>query len=137
MSAAQEFVERYRDAFERADIDTPVEYYDFPFQVVSVAEARASVSVVGRGDWPGVLERLLGAYERLRVSDTVPLELEVSEPMDAVAVVPVHWALQREDGGLVYDFTAVHTLARRDDRIAIVAIVHDELLKLQAALRAF
>ena len=54
----------------------------------------------------------------------------------AVAVVRVHWALEREDGGPVYEFTALYTLARRDDRLSIIAIAHDELPKLQAALRA-
>ncbi len=129
-------MERYRSAFAHADINALVDCFDFPVQVVSVAEDRAFVSVASRQDWPGVLERLLGAYERLRVADVVRLGLEVSEPMDAVAVVCVHWALQREDGAPVYDFTAVYTLARRDDRIAIVTIAHDELPKLQAALRA-
>ena len=129
-------MERYRSAFAHADADALVDCFDFPVQVVSVEGDRASVSVSGRHDWPGVLDRLLGAYGRLRVADVIPLALEVSEPMDAIAIVRVHWALQREGGGTVYDFTAVYTLARRNDRLAIVAIAHDELPKLQGALRA-
>ena len=136
MSAAQEFIEQYGRAFAHADVDALVECFAFPVQVVSVAEDRASVSMAGPGDWQGVLEGLLGAYKRLRVADVVPLAVEVSEPIDAVAVVRVHWALQRENGGPVYEFTALYTLARQDDRLSIVAIAHDELPKLQAALRA-
>ncbi len=44
------------------------------------------------------------------------------------------WALQREDGEAVYDFTAVYTLARLDNGLRIVAAAHDELPKLQVAL---
>ncbi len=95
-----------------------------------------SVSVAGRDDWPQVIAGLLGAYERLGVVEVVPQALEVDEPMVAVAVVRVHWALQREDGDAVYDFTAVYTLARLDNGLRIVAIAHDELPKLQAALQA-
>ncbi len=105
-------------------------------QIVSIAEDRASASVSGKDDWPQVITGLLGAYERLGVVEVVPLELEVDEPMVAIAVVRVHWALQREDGDAVYDFTAVYTLARLDNGLRIVAIAHDELPKLQAALRA-
>ena len=81
MSAAQEFIEQYRSAFAHADVDALVECFAFPVQVVSVAEDRAFLSVAGPEDWPGVLEGLLGAYERLRASDVVPLAVEVSEPM--------------------------------------------------------
>lgn len=136
MTATQKFMEHYRSAFARADADALVECFDYPVQVVSVAGDRASVSVAGRDDWPQVIAGLLGAYERLGVVEVLPQALEVDEPMVAVAVVRVHWALQREDGDAVYDFTAVYTLARLDNGLRIVAIAHDELPKLQAALHA-
>ena len=66
---------------------------------------------------------MLGAYKRLGVTDCVPLAVEITEPMDAVALMRVHWALQRTDREPVYNFTAVYTLA------------HDELPKMQATLQ--
>ena len=48
----------------------------------------------------------------------------------------VHWALQRANGDPIYDFTAVYSLARTEGRYRIVAIAHDELLKLRAAMGA-
>ena len=82
-----------------------------------------------------MLARLLSAYKRLGVTDCVPRAVEISEPMDAVAVVRVHWALQRQDRKPVYDFSAVYTLALAASRLRIVALAHDELPKLQAALQ--
>jgi hypothetical protein len=104
-------------------------------QVLSVTDGDASSSVAHAEGWPGVLEGLLGAYKRLGVADCVPLAVEITELMDAVAVARVHWALQREDREPVYDFTAVYTLARIQGRFRIVAIAHDELEKMQAAGR--
>lgn len=83
----------------------------------------------------GTLERLLGAYKRLAVTNCVPLAVEISEPIGAVSVVRVHWALLREDRGPVYDFNALYTLVRADGGLRIAAIAHDELPKLQAALQ--
>ena len=81
------------------------------------------------------LKRLLGAYQRLGVTDVVPLAVEITEPMDAVAVILVHWALERTNREPVYDFTAVYTIALSAGRLRIVALAHDELPKVRAALQ--
>lgn len=129
-------MEHYRSAFACADADALVEGFDYPVQVVSVA---------GTGRLSPWQDGMIGRRS-LRVCsaptndwawcEVVPQALEVDEPMVAVAVVRVHWALHREDGNAVYDFTAVYTLVRLDNGLRIVAIAHDELPKLQAALHA-
>ena len=83
-----------------------------------------------------MLERLVSTYQRRGVTEPVPRTLEVLEPMDGVSVVRVQWALRREDGGSVYDFTAVYTLARVGGRLGIVSINHDELARMRAAIGA-
>ena len=135
MSAPQEFLEKYRTAFTQADLSALVDCFDFPLQVVSVADGEAATSVAYVEEWPGVLERLLGAYKRLGVTDCVPLAVEITEPMDAVAMMRVHWALERTDREPVYDFTAVYTIALAAGRLRIVALAHDELPKMRAALQ--
>ncbi len=55
--------------------------------------------------------------------------------MHAVTVMRVQWALQRGDREPIYDFTAVYTLVRATGRLRIVALAHDELPKMQAALQ--
>ena len=110
--------------------------FSFPLQVISADRAGASVSVAAAENWPDVLQRLLDAYQRLGgVVDAAPLDLTIDEPMTSVALVRAHWALQREDGDSVYDFSAVYTLIRVDGQLRIVAIAHDELPALQAAIR--
>ena len=135
MGAPQEFVERYRTAFTQADLSALIDCFAFPLQVVSVIDGEALNSVAYVEDWSAVLERLLSAYKRLGVTDCVPRAVEISEPMDAVAVVRVHWALHREDREPLYDFTAVYTLALATGRLRIVALAHDELPKMQAAMQ--
>jgi hypothetical protein len=136
MSAPQQLMEQYRAAFVRADVRALVDCFTFPLQVVTVTDGEASSSIAYDEEWPGVLDRLLGAYKRLGVTDCVPLATEITEPTDAVAVVRVHWALLREDREPVYDFTAVYTLALVAGRLRIVALAHDELPKMRAALQS-
>ena len=129
-------MEQYRSAFASADVDALLDCFNFPLQVVSLTTEQASVSIARTEDWPHVLDELLSGYERLRVVEPVPLSLEVTEPIEGVAFVRVHWALQRANGDPIYDFKAVYTLARTDSRYRIVAIAHNELPKLRAALGA-
>ena len=64
------------------------------------------------------------------------LELTVLDVTAMVVVVRVHWALRRDDGSDVYDFTSVYTLAHSDGSLRIAAVAHDELPKLTAALNS-
>lgn len=134
MSEAQDLVERYRGAFTRGDVGALVDCFAFPLQVVSATDGRAAVSVASREEWPRVLERILRAYGRLGVTACVPLAVETIEELDAVVVVRVRWALRREGGEPVYDFAALYTLGRVEGRLRIVALVHDEVPRMLAAL---
>ena len=136
VSASSELMEKYRSAFSRGDLPALMECFGFPLQVVSADGAGASVSVAVAENWPDVLQRLFDTYQRLGVVDAVALALTIDEPMTSVALVRAHWALQRENGDSVYDFTAVYTLADRDGQLRIVAIAHDELSALRAAIDA-
>jgi hypothetical protein len=133
VSAVDELMARYRSAFVHADIEALLDCFHFPLQVVSIEADQISVSVASSDDWPQVLHRLLNAYERLRVADAVPLRLELDEPIKGLTVVQAHWALQREDGTRLYDFTAAYTLVQVSGGLRIIALAHDELPKLRAA----
>lgn len=135
VSPPHELMEKYRSAFSRGDITALMDCFGFPLHVLSATGAEASISVATAEHWPDALQRLLEAYRRLGVVEAVPLTLTIDEPMKPVAIVRTHWTLQRQDGGSVYDFTAIYTLTRIDGQLRIVAIVHDELPALQAALR--
>ena len=135
MGTPRELIEQYRDAFSRSDLHALVDFFGFPLQVVSVTDA-ASVSTVERNEWTGVLVRLLDTYKQLGVVNAVQLGLQVNEPMEAVALVQVHWELQGQDDRPIYDFVAVYTLVRIEGQLRIVSIAHDELPKLRAAMTA-
>jgi hypothetical protein len=135
MDTPQELIEHYRGAFTRGDLPALVEFFGFPLHVVSVAVA-ASVSVAQKDEWAGRLERLLDMYQQLGVMGAVPLTVEVSQPMEAVALVQVHWDLRGNGDRPIYDFNAVYTIVRTDGQLRIVSIAHDELPKLRTALNA-
>jgi hypothetical protein len=130
---ASQLIEDYRNAFVRADLTALLNCFAFPLQVASVVGDEVSVSVADSQDWPEVLGGLLELYRHLGVADAAMVAVEISQPLDPVAVVRVHWDLQRADGTSVYDFTAVYTLVRADGSRKIIAIAHDELSKIRAA----
>jgi hypothetical protein len=130
---ASELIEEYRSAFLRADLSALVNCFHFPLQVASIDVDEVSVSVAGSQDWPETLRGLLELYRRLGVANAAMLAVEISQPLDPIAVVRVHWDLQRADGTSVYDFTAVYTMVRMDGTRKIIAISHDELPKIRAA----
>jgi hypothetical protein len=130
---ASELIEEYRSAFLRADLSALVNCFHFPLQVASIDVDEVSVSVAGSQDWPETLRGLLELYRRLGVANAAMLAVEISQPLDPMAVVRVHWDLQRADGTSVYDFIAVYTMVRVDGTRKIIAISHNELPKIRAA----
>jgi hypothetical protein len=129
---ASQLIEDYRNAFLRADLDALVNCFGFPLQVANIDGDQVSVWVASSHDWPEVLRGLLELYGRLGVADAAMLAVEISQPLDAVAIARVHWDLQRIDGTSVYDFIAVYMLLRTDGARKIIAIAHDELPKIRA-----
>jgi hypothetical protein len=130
--SASQLIEDYRTAFLRADLTALVECFSYPLQVVSVDGDQVSVTVAESQDWPKVLSGLLDPYRGLGVADAAMLAVDISQPIDPVVVVRVHWDLLRVDGTSVYDFTAVYTLMRVDGIRKIIAIIHEELPKIRA-----
>jgi hypothetical protein len=135
VSTPHELMEQYRSAFSRGDMAGLMDCFSFPLQVLSATRAGGSVSIAVAENWPGVLQRLLDAYQSLGVVEAVPLALTIDEPMEPVAIARAHWALLRRDGDSVYDFIAVYTVTRIDGQLRIVAIAHNELPALEAAMR--
>ena len=123
---AQQLLDDYRSAFLRGDVDALVNCFAFPLQVANVTGDEVSVTVAGSENWPEVLRGLLDLYQRLEVADAVMLAVEISQPLEPVAIIRVHWRLERVDGSSVYDFTAVYTLAQVAGRLKIIAVAHDE-----------
>jgi hypothetical protein len=130
---ASQLIENYRNAFVRGDLAALLECFAYPLQVVSVDGDQLSVTVAGVEDWPVALGDLLGTYRRMGVAAAAMLAVDISQPLDSVAVARVQWDLQRADGSSVYDFTAVYTMVLVADIRKIIAIVHDELPKIRAA----
>lgn len=134
--ALQSFFSDYRTTFARLDREALLPFFALPLQVVSATNAAATVSMFDAGDWPAVLDGLLGAYRALGVADAEPLRLDVTEVAPQVLSAHVEWELRREDATVVYGFNAVYTVVEVDGALRICGIAHDELPKLEAALGA-
>ena len=136
MDRVREFMERYRAAFVRRDVDGLLDFYGFPMQLVAAGPIHPSVSVVAEEEWRLTVRRLVLAYRRLRVSSDSTGEFEVTRPLPGVASVRARWVLCGSEGEPIYDFTALYTVVDSENGPRIVAIAHDELPKITAALKA-
>ncbi len=136
MGPLHTFFDHYRTAFARYDRDALNALFTFPLQVISATEDGVAISIFDRDEWRAALDRILDAYRSLGVVDGLPLELDVNELTPHVGGARVRWSLRREDGGAVYHFTAIYSLAQVDRGWRVVAIAHDELSKLRTAQRA-
>ena len=135
MGEIETFIDGYRDAFVRGDVDALLERFAFPVQTLSVIDGAATIGASDREAWRGVIGYIVGAYGTLGVAAATS-EVEVAEPLAGIRTARVHWRLRRADGEPVYDFTAVYTLASVDGVLLIVSVAHDELPRLGAALQA-
>lgn len=129
-----ELLERYRAAFEGGNVGGVLDCCRCPLQVVSVDAGDPSISIAGEADWALNVRRLLDTYRRLGLSDAVMADISVSPLLDAMATAQVRWALHSSSGELIYDFTAVYTVVESDVGPRIIAVAHDEMPKLRAAL---
>ncbi len=130
------FLESYRFAFERFDLDDVLRHFTYPGLVVADAGAVRLVPVDKR-DWRKNVKGLLDAYRAMGVASVRLLESSARELSPNLVLAEAHWELRRANGEPVYDFHNLYLLGRVKDELKICAAVSpDENLKLQAAMPA-
>ena len=131
---ALEFMERYRAAFVRGDVVEVLEFYEYPLQLVDVGNRPVSMSAVDADGWRRTVGRIVRAYRQLAVSDASTGAFDVIETLPGAALVRARWTLRDPGGNPIYDFSAAYSLTDLGQGLRIVAITHDEVPKLRAAL---
>jgi hypothetical protein len=138
VESIETFLASYRAAFERADAGAVAGHFADRVQVASDTGQGVRVDVLAGDEWRSAVERLIAAYGALGVSAAIPTDVAVSAISERLALAAVGWSLRDRDGGVVYEFRALYTLARgaavsggaTDWRI--VAIAHDEIAQARA-----
>jgi len=135
MNDPRAFLESYRYAFERFDVDDILRHFAYPGLVVADAGAVRLVPIV-KADWKKNVAGLIDAYRAIGVKQIRVVKCEVRELSPLIAMAEVEWSLRREDGSVIYDFHNVYVLGRVDGDLKICSAVSpDENLKLRAAVR--
>lgn len=133
-AAVAEFFDSYRRAFERFDSEAVTGHFAFPLQLASDADAVIVRSVATREDWMPQLDRLLGTYRTLGVRSAQLVDHSATRLSEHLVLATARWALADAERRLLYQFSAAYTLAAIDGVFRIVALAHDELPQIQAAL---
>jgi hypothetical protein len=137
MQSPQAFIETYKTTFETFRAPDIVEHFAFPLHLTADIGDGVTLSVApSKEQWTQQLEGLLAGYRKLGVSRSSVRSLDVTEVSPSVAQARVHWALRTAEDRPIYEFHSSYTLARFGDALRVVAIAHDELPRLRAALAA-
>ena len=136
------FLDSYRAAFERGDIDEIVDLYTFPCHVTGEPSPSNGLSgspsalqvAESRDGWKPVIRHMLESYRRVGVKTMAIESVWTDEISPRLAVVRVGWHFKGGDGSTLYEFTSVYTLAEVDGRLRVTAVAHDEYPKLHACL---
>jgi hypothetical protein len=130
------FLESYRYAFERFDLDDVLRHFAYPGLVVVDAGQVRQMPVVQK-DWRAALTGLFDAYRKMGVRQVRVLKAESRDLSPLLVLAEVEWSLRREDGSVIYDFSNLYVLGRVNGELKICSTVSpDENLKMRAALPA-
>lgn len=131
---AEQFLEEYRTTFSALDTAAITALFAFPCQVVGDTGTVGVVSVPTAEAWAAAIERIVGAYRVLGVTTATPAGVQVVPVTAGSALVALTWQLEDGEGRPVYSFDACYTVVDTGAGPRIVAVVHDESVKLQQAL---
>ena len=134
MNDPRAFLESYRYAFERFDLEDVLRHFAYPGLVVVDAGQVRQVPVVQK-DWRKNVSGLLEAYRSMGVRAIRVLRAECRDLSPLLVLAEVEWSLRREDGTGIYDFNNLYVLGRVSGELKICSAVSpDENLKMRAAL---
>ena len=124
---ASAFFDSYVKAFEAMDPDAIAGHFAFPFHMTSDGDEVDLTSVPDADTWRGEIGRLVSFYGDIRAASARMLSATSIELSPRVEHAAIHWQLVDADGGDLYDFHGVYTLADAGGATRIVALAHDEL----------
>lgn len=134
LPSVTEFFESYRAAFEAMNAPEIAGFFVFPLHVTSEADEISLICVDTRPDWIRQIEHLLAMYRVIGVTSAKILELSMDGISPHLFEATIHWALYDAAGAILYDFTAMYTLAQIEHTLHITAICHDEIPHYQECL---
>lgn len=126
---AAAFFESYVAAFERLDPDAISANFGFPFHMTSDGDPPDLRAVPDAATWRDQIAQLTGFYADVGVASARILEGSSTVVSPRVEQAAIHWMLHDVSGADLYDFHAVYTLAEVDGSLRIVALAHDELVR--------
>lgn len=128
------FFESYRAAFERLDAPAIADHFAYPSHITSDTGEIVLNPIPAKQDWIGEIEQLLGMYGAIGFGSARVVNLALTEISPRLVQAVVHWELRDGEGGSLYDFQAMYTLAEIDGALRISAIAHNEIPRYRECL---
>lgn len=121
------FFTTYCTAFIRRDAPAIARHFADQVHVASETGKSVSVQIQSGDEWRKTIDHLLELYRTINVASAEVKEMSVHPVSSRLVQASLHWALRDSSSAPLYEFDALYTLARHNERFRIIAIAHNEI----------
>jgi len=117
----------YCTAFIRLDAPAIARHFADQVHIASETGKTVRVQVATSAEWRKTIDQLLEMYRAINFGSADATAMSVDALSPRLVQASVHWALRDRTTAPLYEFDALYTLARHEERFRIIAIAHNEI----------
>ena len=121
------FFTAYCTAFIRLDAPAIAGHFADQVHIATETGKTVRVQVATGAEWRKAIDQLLEMYRAINFGSAEATALSVDALSPRLVQASVRWALRDRTTALLYEFDALYTLARHEERFRIIAIAHNEI----------
>jgi len=126
-SHVRAFFTGYCTAFIRLDAPAIMKHFADQVHIASETGDDVRVQVATAAEWRKTIDKLLDMYRAVDFGGAEVTAIETHPLSSRLVQALLTWSLRNRAGDLLYEFDAVYTLARHDERFRIISIAHNEI----------
>jgi len=121
------FFTAYCTAFIRLDAPAIAGHFADQVHIATETGKTVRVQVATGAEWRKAIDQLLEMYRAINFGSAEATALSVDALSPRLVQASVRWALRDRTTAPLYEFDALYTLARHEERFRIIAIAHNEI----------
>jgi hypothetical protein len=121
------FFTSYCTAFIRLDAPAIAKLFADQVHVSTETGKTVRTQVADRAEWRKTIDQLLEMYRTVNFGSAEVTAISIEAISPRLVQARLHWSLRDKAAAPLYEFDALYTLARHDERFRIIAIAHNEI----------
>jgi hypothetical protein len=128
------FFTSYCTAFIRLDASAIAGHFADQVHLASETGKSIRTQVASGAEWRKTIDQLLEMYRAINVGWAEVTAISIHALSPRLVQARLRWALQDTARAPLYEFEALYTLARHDEKFRIISIAHNEILHYRACV---